>query len=310
MSTAISDSFVVQGKLALPYQYFAGRTGSRFIISLRDEKKIRGLKCDKCGKIFVPPRASCETCIVDISENWVDVKNTGVVTGFTIIRYKEPHQPMEPPYILGLIKLDGADTPLAHIVKGVALSKMETGLKVKAVFAKKTTGSIMDIDHFQVLDDKPKFEMGYSYDELEIGMSASFTKTISETDVYLFAGISGDFNPMHMNEEFAKMTPFGTRIAHGALPQSLIAPVLGMKLPDWERSFRKSPSGSNGPRISATPSPLWARWLKNSKRNGGSAWSCAGPIRKMNWWRRGRAWRFRRCLSINKFQSELKFEVN
>ncbi|PIP40357.1 MAG: hypothetical protein COX19_05885 [Desulfobacterales bacterium CG23_combo_of_CG06-09_8_20_14_all_51_8] len=231
MSTAISDSFVVQGKLALPYQYFAGRTGSRFIISLRDEKKIRGLKCDKCGKIFVPPRASCETCIVDISENWVDVKNTGVVTGFTIIRYKEPHQLMEPPYILGLIKLDGADTPLAHIVKGVALSKMETGLKVKAVFAKKTTGSIMDIDHFQVLDDKPKFEMGYSYDELEIGMSASFTKTISETDVYLFAGISGDFNPMHMNEEFAKMTPFGTRIAHGALPQSLIAPVLGMKLP-------------------------------------------------------------------------------
>ncbi|MFH1887101.1 MAG: MaoC family dehydratase [Pseudomonadota bacterium] len=62
-------------------------------------------------------------------------------------------------------------------------------------------------------------------------MTASFTKTITETDVYLFAGISGDFNPMHLNEEFAKKTPFGTRIAHGALPQSLIAPVLGMKLP-------------------------------------------------------------------------------
>jgi len=80
-------------------------------------------------------------------------------------------------------------------------------------------------------DHKPDFELGYSYDELEVGMSASFSKTISETDVYLFAGISGDFNPMHMNEEFAKLTPFGTRIAHGALPQSLIAPVLGMKLP-------------------------------------------------------------------------------
>jgi acyl dehydratase len=78
---------------------------------------------------------------------------------------------------------------------------------------------------------KPDFELGYSYDALEIGMSASFTKTITETDVYLFAGISGDFNPMHTNEEFAKLTPFGTRIAHGALPQSLIAPVLGMKLP-------------------------------------------------------------------------------
>ncbi|MBI5249765.1 MAG: MaoC family dehydratase [Desulfomonile tiedjei] len=76
-----------------------------------------------------------------------------------------------------------------------------------------------------------QFQLGLSYDDLEVGMKASFTKTITETDVYLFAGISGDFNPVHVNEEFAKLTPFGTRIAHGALPQSLIAPVLGTKLP-------------------------------------------------------------------------------
>ncbi len=75
------------------------------------------------------------------------------------------------------------------------------------------------------------FELGKTYDELEIGMSATFTKTITETDVYIFAGLSGDFNPMHVNEAFAKLTPFGTRIAHGALPQCLIAPVLGMQLP-------------------------------------------------------------------------------
>ncbi len=76
-----------------------------------------------------------------------------------------------------------------------------------------------------------ELQLGLSYDQLEIGMKASFTKTITETDVYLFAGISGDFNPMHVNEEFAKLTPFGRRIAHGALPQCLIAPVLGTKLP-------------------------------------------------------------------------------
>lgn len=75
------------------------------------------------------------------------------------------------------------------------------------------------------------FELGKTYDELEIGQEASLSKTITETDVYLFAGISGDFNPLHLNEEFARKTPFKTRIAHGALPQSLIAPVLGMKLP-------------------------------------------------------------------------------
>jgi len=74
-------------------------------------------------------------------------------------------------------------------------------------------------------------QLGKSYNELQIGEQASFSKTITETDVYLFAGISGDFNPLHLNEEYAKKTPFKARIAHGALTQSLIAPVLGMQLP-------------------------------------------------------------------------------
>jgi len=52
-----------------------------------------------------------------------------------------------------------------------------------------------------------EFELGLSYDEIEVGMKASFSKTITETDVMLFAAISGDFNPMHVNEEFAKLTP-------------------------------------------------------------------------------------------------------
>jgi 3-hydroxybutyryl-CoA dehydratase len=75
------------------------------------------------------------------------------------------------------------------------------------------------------------YALGKTYEELEIGDEASFSKTITETDLVLFAGISGDFNPIHMNEEFARQTPFKKRIAHGALPYSLIAPVLGMKLP-------------------------------------------------------------------------------
>lgn len=228
------DCFVIEGKLALPYQYFAGELGSKFLISLRDEKKILGVKCDKCDKVFVPPRARCETCQQDLSKSTLEVKDTGVVTGFTVIRYEEPHQPCKPPYIQALIKLDGADTPMVHIVKGIPASKMEVGAKVKAVFAKKAPNTIMAIDHFEPLrkgEEDYRLEIGYTYDELEEGMSASFSKTITETDVYLFAGISGDFNPMHLNEEFAKRTPFGTRIAHGALPQCLIAPVLGMKLP-------------------------------------------------------------------------------
>lgn len=55
----------------------------------------------------------------------------------------------------------------------------------------------------------------------EIGDTISFTKTISEADVYLFAGVTGDFSQMHVNEEFMKKTPYKTRIAHGVLSLAL-----------------------------------------------------------------------------------------
>lgn len=67
--------------------------------------------------------------------------------------------------------------------------------------------------------------------ELKIGDQASTAKTISESDVYLFAGITGDHNPAHVNEVYASQTRFGRRIAHGILSAGLISAVLAMKLP-------------------------------------------------------------------------------
>ena len=69
------------------------------------------------------------------------------------------------------------------------------------------------------------------YDEFEIGDTASVTKTVTEADVTLFAGITGDFNPLHVNEEFAKSTQFGKRLVHGCFSSGLISAVIGMKLP-------------------------------------------------------------------------------
>jgi 3-hydroxybutyryl-CoA dehydratase len=69
------------------------------------------------------------------------------------------------------------------------------------------------------------------YVDIKVGDKASFSKTVSESDIYNFAGISGDFNPVHINEEFAKTGLFKTRIAHGFLAASLISTVLGTKLP-------------------------------------------------------------------------------
>ena len=72
---------------------------------------------------------------------------------------------------------------------------------------------------------------GKDIGNLKLGDSAEFTKTVSETDIYLYAGISGDFNPAHINEEYAKKTFFKARIAHGMLLAGFISTVIGMKLP-------------------------------------------------------------------------------
>ncbi len=73
--------------------------------------------------------------------------------------------------------------------------------------------------------------MGKTFDQLEIGDSASFTKTLSETDVYLFAGITGDMNPAHVDAVSAAQGMFKQRIAHGMLSGSFISTVLAMQLP-------------------------------------------------------------------------------
>ena len=72
---------------------------------------------------------------------------------------------------------------------------------------------------------------GYYFEDLEVGMADSFGKTITEADVVLFAGVSGDINPSHIDEEFAKTTRMKTRVAHGMLTASLISAVLGTRLP-------------------------------------------------------------------------------
>lgn len=73
--------------------------------------------------------------------------------------------------------------------------------------------------------------MGKTYQEINIGDKASFEKTVSETDVYLYAGITGDLNPAHINHEATKNTKFGGRIAHGMLTAGFVSAVLGMQLP-------------------------------------------------------------------------------
>ena len=73
--------------------------------------------------------------------------------------------------------------------------------------------------------------IGKTIGEIKVGDAAEFGKTVSESDIYLFAGITGDFNPAHINEEHARNTFFKTRIAHGMLTAGFISAVIANQLP-------------------------------------------------------------------------------
>jgi 3-hydroxybutyryl-CoA dehydratase len=73
--------------------------------------------------------------------------------------------------------------------------------------------------------------IGKTIEQLQLGDFAQFAKTITDADIVLFAGVTGDLNPAHINEEYAKTTFFKTRIAHGVLLGGFISSVIGMQLP-------------------------------------------------------------------------------
>lgn len=77
------------------------------------------------------------------------------------------------------------------------------------------------------------------YVDLKVGDSASMTKTVTEFDVYGFAGITGDFNPVHIDKEFASQSMFKQRIAHGMLSAGFISAVLGTTLPGKNTIYMK-----------------------------------------------------------------------
>lgn len=143
------EPLTLKGQIAVPYTWSVGETGSKFLISLRDDQKILGTKCSKCGTVYVPGRKNCGHCFIDL-EDWVEVANEGVIQAYSIVHYSHPVQPIEAPFAYALIKLEGADVGFLHLIKK-DLNKLKNGLKVKAKFKAERTGTILDIDSFELI---------------------------------------------------------------------------------------------------------------------------------------------------------------
>ena len=151
------ESRVIEGYVSLPYRWAMGVTSTRFFEELK-AKKIMGSKCPECDRVLIPARSFCSHCFVRIDE-WVEVSQEGTLRTWCGINFSYEGQPKEPPYIIGIIDLNGADVGLPHFVGGVdldsfeeAAKKVRIGGKVKAVWKENRTGEILDIDYFQPID--------------------------------------------------------------------------------------------------------------------------------------------------------------
>jgi hypothetical protein len=135
------------------HKFEAGRTGSRFLRELRDNKKILGLKCHNCNKVHVPPRSTCKECFAKL-DKWVEVNPEGKLLTYTVLRVPRDAEKdvlkRQLPVAYGIIKLDGADTGFVHMLGEVDLDNIKIGMRVKAVFKEdERTGNILDINYFK-----------------------------------------------------------------------------------------------------------------------------------------------------------------
>jgi hypothetical protein len=142
----------VEGRLYVPYHNWYGRITSKFFIALRDEGRIMALHCRECHRTYMPPISPCPQCYSPLEE-WRELSPTGTLLSYTYVNYlySQKLQPRHPPYALGLIRLDGADTALCHLLGDISREELRMGLRVEAVFREQREGSILDIEYFRPL---------------------------------------------------------------------------------------------------------------------------------------------------------------
>jgi uncharacterized OB-fold protein len=125
-----------------------GSLASKFFIDLRDKKKITAAKCPKCGFVNFPPRSVCPKCFSKI-EDLVELPGTGTLVTFTQVHYDSAVQAVKPPYAMGVIKMDGADTSMVHFLGDVDFKNLKAGMKLEPVFTEKRNANILDIKYFK-----------------------------------------------------------------------------------------------------------------------------------------------------------------
>ena len=151
-----SDLVTIPAKWDFEYVYFAGEAASRFFREIMSSGRIFGTRCPSCERVLVPARSFCDACYVATNE-WVEVGPGGTLEIFTIVATKFPGLP-DPPFVIGYVTLDGADTAMANRVTGVNLDDPDRAAlalmrhpRIKICFKDQREGRITDF-HFELVD--------------------------------------------------------------------------------------------------------------------------------------------------------------
>jgi len=144
------DAYIYEGQIYIPNTYTAGALGTKVLSTLRDKKKILGMRCAGCNRVYVPARSTCKDCFAQLDE-LVEVSDKGTLLTYTVVHDRNPCQPVESPLAYGVIQLDGADNGFVHMLGGVEAEQLRIGMRVEAVFKEERKGSILDIRYFKPL---------------------------------------------------------------------------------------------------------------------------------------------------------------
>ena len=140
--------------MTLDYQHAYGPYYGTLFDGVKSGRRIRGVKCSNCRRLLLPPRAQCDVCLAPTAE-WVDVEPVGTVQASSVVHIEFIGQRLSPPYVYAEIVLDGTSTRLIHMIGDVDPTVAQTaaapGARVRAVWSDRHTGSLADIDHFELV---------------------------------------------------------------------------------------------------------------------------------------------------------------
>jgi uncharacterized OB-fold protein len=140
----------------MPYEWSVGKHGSRFFQEIREKRRFIGIRCPKCGMVYVPPRRLCGPCFQELEE-LVPLSDTGTITAFSVVDYPfidpDTGERRPVPYTYGYIRIDGSDNIFSHIINETDVSRIRVGMKVRAVFKEsdEMQGNIQDIKYFEII---------------------------------------------------------------------------------------------------------------------------------------------------------------